>query len=204
MPTTNPLQQTHSAAKPRWKDVERIAKIFSLVVIPIILGAGTVFLQRSLAQGAASREYTNLAFSILREPLPKEPQAHQLLLRDLAVDLLKTNLPVRLSPATEAALRSGSIILPKPEGYPAADGYVTVSHSVAEVGTPVTFTAHGRGGNGEYIFTWVGDEGVTGEDYSVTAAFRTPGEKTVSVRITSNGEFVYCGGKVRIIEKKSP
>jgi hypothetical protein len=174
-------------------------------VIPIMLGLGTVLLQRSLAQSSASREYTNLAFSILREPLPKEPQPHQLLLRDLAVDLLKTNLPVKLTQATEEALRSGSILLPKPEEcYPAADGYVTVSPSVAEVGSPVTFTAHGRGGNGEYVFVWVGDEGLTGYDYSVTTAFRTPGEKTASVRITSNGEFVYCGGSVRIIEKKSP
>jgi hypothetical protein len=49
-----------------------------------------------------------------------------------------------------------------------------------------------EGGDGEYVYTWEDGEGESFERPEVLTSYSTPGKKSMSVRLTSNGEFFYC------------
>lgn len=92
----------------RWDRAERIAKLFSLVAIPVVLALGGWLIQNSLAERNVSQEYVKLAVTILKEPKDKTDN----LLRAWAADLLNQNSPTKFSPAVLQALKEGQAILP--------------------------------------------------------------------------------------------
>lgn len=92
----------------RWEQREAIAKILSLIAIPIVLAIVGWLVQSSLSDRSASQEYVKLSVSILKEPKDKV----ELSLRSWAADLLNANAPTKLSPQALQALKEGTATLP--------------------------------------------------------------------------------------------
>ncbi|PSJ18445.1 WD40 repeat domain-containing protein [Nitrosomonas supralitoralis] len=91
-----------------WEGAERIAKLFSLIAIPVVLCVGGWLIQSSLAERSVSQEYVKLAVTILKEPKDKTDNP----LRAWAADLLNQNSPTKFSPAVLQTLREGQATLP--------------------------------------------------------------------------------------------
>ena len=91
-----------------WEGAERIAKLFSLVAIPVVLGIGGWLIQSSVAERSVNQEYVKLAVTILKEPKEKIDNP----LRAWAADLLNQNSPTKFSPAVLQALKEGQATLP--------------------------------------------------------------------------------------------
>jgi hypothetical protein len=77
------------------------------------------------------------------------------------------------------------------ECFPPVDGVCSVNVPLAKVGQAVTFEAFGLGGSGEYAYSWAGPDGPAGQHRQVVTSFSTPGIKSLTVRITSNGQNIY-------------
>lgn len=71
--------------------MEKLAKVFSLIAIPVAIAWGGWVVQKEIQDQAIRRDYVQLAISILREPkdsnFPDE-------LRGWAVDLLDKSSPI--------------------------------------------------------------------------------------------------------------
>lgn len=78
-----------------------------------------------------------------------------------------------------------------PGCYPPVDGTCSVNKSRISVGESVTFEGWGTGGDGTYAYSWVGDEGRNAQTRQAVTSFSTPGVKSMTVRITSNGQNIY-------------
>lgn len=89
-------------------DIERLAKILSLVAIPVVLAILGWVIQNRLSDRNLSQEYVKLAVSILEKPKSSEIPAG---LRDWAVDLLNQNAPTKFSAETIRQLKTGEINL---------------------------------------------------------------------------------------------
>ena len=87
-------------------NTEQIAKIISLIAIPIIISLLGWSVQNTIAERSASQQYVALAVSILTEP-KNDPE-----LRSWAVKVLNANSPIKLSLEVEKGLASGEITLP--------------------------------------------------------------------------------------------
>ena len=91
-----------------WDRIELIARIASLVAIPVVLAIGGWVISSSLAERTVSQEYVKLAVTILREPNEKtEPH-----FRSWAAELLNLYSPVKFDAETLSALREGRTLLP--------------------------------------------------------------------------------------------
>jgi cytochrome b561 len=92
-----------SAADPanRWEQRETVAKILSLIAIPIVLAIVGWLVQSSLSARSASQEYVKLSVSILKEPKDKV----ELSLRSWAADLLNANAPTKLTSGAPSTKR---------------------------------------------------------------------------------------------------
>ena len=99
---------TQPVAPDFWDQVERIAKLLSLIAIPLVLALGGWLIQNWLAERNVSQEYVKLAVTILKEPKDKTDD----LLRAWAADLLNQNSPTKFSPAVLQALKEGQATLP--------------------------------------------------------------------------------------------
>jgi hypothetical protein len=97
-----------------WDRLERIAKIFSLVAIPIVIPISLAFysarIQTSSQKEAFDRDYVQLAVSILKDDKPDSTQ--NTALRTWAVDLLKSHSATKFPDDLQAGLKSGSISFP--------------------------------------------------------------------------------------------
>lgn len=98
-------QVTNDRAK---YDFERLAKILSLVAIPIVLAVIGWVIQNRLSERNLGQEYVKLAVSILEKPKSSEVPAG---LRDWAVDLLNQNAPTKFNAETIRQLKMGEINL---------------------------------------------------------------------------------------------
>jgi hypothetical protein len=89
--------------------IERISRMASIAAIPVVLAIGGWIIQRQLQNQTVSREYVQLALTILQSPdqskVPPE-------LREWAVDLLNDNSPTKLNAKAMANLKSGTVTLP--------------------------------------------------------------------------------------------
>ena len=89
--------------------IERISRMASIAAIPVVLAIGGWIIQRQLQNQTVSRDYVQLALTILQSPdqskVPPE-------LREWAVDLLSDNSPTKLNAKAVANLKSGTVILP--------------------------------------------------------------------------------------------
>jgi len=54
----------------------------------------------------------------------------------------------------------------------------------------VTWTASPSGGDGTYLYSWNGDDGLTGNTQAVTKSYATIGTKNASLSVTSGGQNV--------------
>lgn len=115
MSTTNPAKRevTEDANKPPQASVldviERITKVSSLALIPVVLAIGGWFIQQRLQDRTLSKDYVQLAVSILKEP---EKAGDKKDMREWAVKLLNDNSPTKFSPQVTEQLKSGESVLP--------------------------------------------------------------------------------------------
>jgi len=93
----------------KWSRAEAIAKIVSLVAIPIILAVVGWLVQDKLASSTVSKDYVQLAVSILSQPKQTDIDPA---LRSWAVELLNHNSPVKFSTEIARQLQSGGATLP--------------------------------------------------------------------------------------------
>ena len=89
-------------------DIEKVAKILSLVAVPVVIAIFGWIIQNTLSERSLSQEYVKLAVSILEKPKSSDVPAG---LRDWAVDLLNQNSPTKFSPETIRQLKTGEINL---------------------------------------------------------------------------------------------
>jgi len=102
------VNRTEGGSPSGWDYLERVAKLLSLVAIPIVLGFGGWWIQNALSQRTVSKDYVELAVSILSKS-EGEIDAD---LRVWAVDLLNENSPVPFKPDIAEKLSKGEVSLP--------------------------------------------------------------------------------------------
>ena len=98
-----------------WEKAEIIAKIFSLVLIPIVLVVGGWLIQTKIAHTNTEQEYVKLAISILNN---KQENNDSKELRNWAVDLLNKYSPIELTKEQKEGLSTGKINLPTATSTP--------------------------------------------------------------------------------------
>lgn len=94
----------------KWETVERLARTLSIVAIPVVLGIGGWVIQQRIQNQAVSRDYVQLAVSILKEPESVKVDQD---MRAWAVQLLNDNSPTRFTPKFTEQLKSGETQLPQ-------------------------------------------------------------------------------------------
>jgi WD40 repeat protein len=90
-------------------DWERTARIASLVAIPVVLAIIGAFIQETLSRSTVSRDYVQLAVSVLTADKDKTSPE----LRAWAVDLLDENSPAKFSKEVADSLKGGQIEFPR-------------------------------------------------------------------------------------------
>lgn len=104
------VQLAESKSSSRWDNVERMAKIFSLVGVPLVIAVTGFLIQNSLTIMSVRQQYVELAVSILAERKDEVDQA----LREWAVDLLADNSPTAFRHSVVQQLKTGQVSLPAP------------------------------------------------------------------------------------------
>ena len=69
------------------------------------------------------------------------------------------------------------------------DGSCSANPSSVYVGNTVNWNANGTGGTGSYTYSWSG-ENISGNNQNPQVTYYTPGTRTASVVITSNGQSI--------------
>jgi WD40 repeat protein len=92
----------------KWDQVEKVARVLSLIAIPVVLAIVGWIVQNSLSDRSVGQEYVKLSLDILKEPKDKIDPS----LRDWAVDLLNENSPTKFSTEVVQALKKGQATLP--------------------------------------------------------------------------------------------
>lgn len=111
-----------------WGKLERVSRVLSVAAIPVVLAVGGWLVQKQMQQQAAaaqqqlqhqnvSRDYVQLAVSILREPDQSKVRPE---MRDWAVDLLNEYSAVKLKSEVAEKLKNGEAVLPPLETFAAA------------------------------------------------------------------------------------
>jgi WD40 repeat protein len=103
---TNRARRESGALKSWLENIESISKIAAAIAIPIVIAVGGWWIQSSLSTQAVSKDYVNMALSLLQKK-PETDQEREL--RDWAVDLLNDNAPTKLPAKTKADLKSGRL-----------------------------------------------------------------------------------------------
>ena len=106
MPEENSDGRKTGDPKSRLENIESLSKIASAIAIPIVIAVGGWWIQGSLSTQAVSKDYVNMALSLLQKK-PETDQEREL--RDWAVDLLNDNAPTKLPPKTKEDLKSGRL-----------------------------------------------------------------------------------------------
>lgn len=109
----------------KWETVERVSRTLSILAIPVVLAFGGWIIQQRLQNQAVSRDYVQLAVSILKEPKTSnvDPQ-----MRTWAVQLLNDNSPTKFNSQVFEQLKLGTAQLPE-------------SFNVTQVVSPVASTS---------------------------------------------------------------
>jgi hypothetical protein len=93
-----------------WEALERISKTLSIFAIPVVLGFGGWIIQQRLQNQTVSRDYVQLAVSILKEPKDSKIDPE---MRDWAVQLLNENSPTKFNQRVVDQLKAGTTQLPE-------------------------------------------------------------------------------------------
>lgn len=162
----------------RWEQTEAIAKVLSLIAIPIVLAVVGWFVQSSLSAQTASQEYVKLSVSILKEPKDKvEPS-----LRSWAADLLNANAPTKLSPQALQALKEGTATLPTQLTAILSNGSDGASLAISPDGARIA-TGHTDGS----ARLW---DAHTGQ---VLRSFQGQGDAVTSIAFSPDGKSILTG-----------
>lgn len=97
-------------SKDKWETVERVSKTLSIAAIPLVLAVGGWVIQQRLQDQTVSRDYVQLAVSILKEPESSNIKPE---MRKWAVQLLNDNSPTKFNSEVFEQLRSGTTQLPE-------------------------------------------------------------------------------------------
>jgi WD40 repeat protein len=103
---TNRAGRKTDALKSWLENIESVSKIAAAIAMPIVIAVGGWWIQSSLSTQAVSKDYVNIALSLLQKK-PETDQEREL--RDWAVDLLNDNAPTKLPAKTKADLKSGRL-----------------------------------------------------------------------------------------------
>ncbi|MDO8510281.1 MAG: PKD domain-containing protein [bacterium] len=76
------------------------------------------------------------------------------------------------------------------QNIPNLTGSCTISHSTAEIGETVTYTANASGGTGAFSYGWTGTDGLSGSSRIVNKSYGTAGTKSGTVTITSGSQSI--------------
>ena len=93
-----------------WEMIERISKTLSIVAIPLVLAFGGWIIQQRLQDQTVSRDYVQLAVSILKEPKDSKINDE---MRAWAVQLLNDNSPTKFNQRVFDQLKAGTTQLPE-------------------------------------------------------------------------------------------
>ncbi len=93
----------------RLDKLERIAKIVSLVGVPIIIAIVGWLIQQQLGNKNLNKDYVNIAVQILADPKTKDD--HEF--RSWAVELLNATSPTKFTKETADGLKAGIVSLPR-------------------------------------------------------------------------------------------
>lgn len=104
MPETT--QSENSNPISRWEAIERVSKTLSIAAIPIVLAAGGWIVQKELQDQSVSRDYVQLAVTILKEPNSATD------MRSWAVKLLNDHSTTKFTPEMSKSLSEGKTQLP--------------------------------------------------------------------------------------------
>jgi hypothetical protein len=94
----------------KWEATERVSKTLSMLAIPVVLGIGGWVIQQRLQNQTVSRDYVQLAVSILKEPQDSKIDPA---MRDWAVQLLNENSPTKFDKKVAEQLKAGTVQLPQ-------------------------------------------------------------------------------------------
>src|ERR1700722_15842023 len=97
-------EKSSKTSKGRLETTESIFRIASYVLVPVVIAIGTWAIQNSVSKQAVSKDYVNMALSLLQKK-PENDQEREL--RDWAVDLFIENSPTKLPESTKTHLKSG-------------------------------------------------------------------------------------------------
>ncbi|MDQ3743440.1 MAG: hypothetical protein M3444_03565 [Acidobacteriota bacterium] len=121
------INRSESREPDRWGKIERISRILSVAAIPVVLAIGgwivqhqmqnqAATLQQQLQNQTVSKDYVQLAVSILREPDKSKVSPE---MRDWAVNLLNAYSAVKLNDDVAKKLKEGQTVLPPLESFTA-------------------------------------------------------------------------------------
>jgi peptidoglycan L-alanyl-D-glutamate endopeptidase CwlK len=112
-----PVKMAQSPTEPKhdnWETIERITKVISVALIPVVLAIGGWLIQKQLQVESIKKDYVQLAVTILKEPESTRISPE---IRKWAAQLLNDNSPTKLSMEGLSQLSKGTVLLP---GYQAS------------------------------------------------------------------------------------
>lgn len=102
--------ESDQPSKNRWETIERLSRTLSIAAIPVVLAVGGWVIQKRLQDQTVSRDYVQLAVSILKEPESSNIKPE---MRTWAVQLLNDNSPTKFNSEVFEQLKSGKSQLPE-------------------------------------------------------------------------------------------
>lgn len=108
----NKSEESETSKKSPWKTIESVSKTLSIAAIPVVLAVGGWIIQQRLQDQTVSKDYVQLAVSILKEPESSPIKPDRTAMRAWAVKLLNDNSPTKFTPEVSEQLRTGQAQLP--------------------------------------------------------------------------------------------
>ena len=102
-------EESERSNKGLLETIERVSKTLSIAAIPIVLAIGGWIIQKQLQNQTVSKDYVQLAVSILKEP---ETSTIKPEMRAWAVQLLNDNSTTKFTPQVFEQLKTGQSQLP--------------------------------------------------------------------------------------------
>ena len=105
MPDAAQPENLNPRSMSKWEAIERVSKTLSIAAIPIVLAVGGWVLQERLQDQTVSRDYVQLAVTILKEPNSSKD------MKSWAVLLLNAHSATKFTPEKSKSLSEGTIQL---------------------------------------------------------------------------------------------
>jgi hypothetical protein len=116
-PEVHPIKRERITEKPERTRLEKVTTLLqavSAVLVPVLIAAGSLFIQQSIARQTTAKDYVALAIDILKV----DPKAQDLFtgnpLRNWAVDVLVKDSPVPIPQQAQDQLKTTRVIVYEP------------------------------------------------------------------------------------------